>query len=123
MPKRISHILLALLVMISTMGMTVSKHFCGDELIEVTILTTPDSCCDSPTGCCHNETTSLKVKDEFSVASFTFDFSQWGLQLPPLPQIEQLQQTMPTTVEMVTHTPPPPPRLQTVLSRLQSFLL
>ncbi len=66
MLKRISHITLSLLLLVSTMGMTVSKHFCGGSLVSVSVLGDDDSCCDMG-NCCHNETQVYQVKEDFSI--------------------------------------------------------
>jgi len=42
--RKISAILMAFVVMFSTMSFTTSKHFCGDELVDFSIFTLAESC-------------------------------------------------------------------------------
>ncbi|MCK4920773.1 MAG: hypothetical protein KAS71_06995, partial [Bacteroidales bacterium] len=76
MLRKASHIILALLIMLTTMSMTVFKHYCGTSLKSVSILLTPEHCCDIPSGCCHDETITVDIEDDFSVTSIIFDFNQ-----------------------------------------------
>jgi hypothetical protein len=67
MLKRISHIILSLVLLVSTMGMAVSKHYCGENLVSVSVFSNDnDSCCDMD-NCCQNETNVYQVKEDFSV--------------------------------------------------------
>ena len=66
MLQKISHIILASLLMISTVGMAVNKHYCGGEIVSVSLYDNGDSCCDMD-DCCKNETQVFQVKEEFSV--------------------------------------------------------
>ncbi len=64
--KQFSHIILSLLLLISTMGMTVSKHYCGDNLVSVSLYEKTDNCCGEM-GCCHTNSLHFQVKEDFSV--------------------------------------------------------
>jgi hypothetical protein len=65
MLRRFLHIILVLLVLLVTSGVTVTRHFCGNNLRSVEIMTTPQSCCDME-GCCHNETVTIVLEDDFT---------------------------------------------------------
>jgi len=122
MLKKISHILLAMLLLVTTMGMTVSKHFCGDDLKSISLFTEAESCCDIPTGCCHDELVTVDIQDDFSASVFHFNFEQLAIILPIAIQLvdEEMLQNYPSVVFYET---PAPPLLQTVLSNLQTYLL
>ena len=68
MLKIFSHIALSLLLLVSTVGMTVSKHYCGNSLVSVSISGNSEesSCCDME-NCCHSETQIFQLKEDFSV--------------------------------------------------------
>lgn len=121
--KKFSHILLAILLLVTTMGMTVSKHYCGDSLKSVSLFSEPESCCDLPTGCCHDESMIVDIQDDFSASVFHFNFEQLAIILPIAIQLvdEEMLQNYPIVV--FYETPPPPPLIQTVLSSLQTYLL
>ena len=63
--KRISHIILSFVLLVSTMGMAVSKHYCGEDLISVSVFNSEnDACCDMD-DCCHDEAHFFKVQEDF----------------------------------------------------------
>jgi hypothetical protein len=65
--KRISHIILSFVLLVSTMGMAVSKHYCGEDLISVSVFNSEnDACCDMD-DCCQNENQIYQVKEDFSI--------------------------------------------------------
>jgi len=102
--------------------MTVSKHFCGDTLKSISVITEPKSCCDTPSRCCHNEIVVVDIEDEFSAPSFQYNFEQLAVLVTMVLQFEnyELEETARFVVYYET---PPPPVIQTVLSRLQTYLL
>jgi hypothetical protein len=65
MLKKIAHIILSLLLLISTTGITITWHYCGNALERIAINSEAKSCCEND-GCCHNESTLYQVKDDFS---------------------------------------------------------
>jgi len=54
MIKKLTHIVLASLLLVTTMGLTVSKHYCHNSLVDVSFFSKAESCCDDG-GCCQNE--------------------------------------------------------------------
>ncbi len=64
MIRKISNIIIAIILLVSTTGFTISKHYCGNELITVEINGEAESCCDSP-DCCHTETQFNKLNVDF----------------------------------------------------------
>lgn len=119
--KKISHIALMSLILVTTMGMTVSKHYCGDSLKSVGVLSAPDRCCEVPSGCCHNESFTIKVEDDFSVATNAFDFTQFAVILPALVELNQIEPT--EKQSFASFIVIPPPKIQRILSSLQTYLL
>lgn len=68
MLRKTHYIIIAVMLLISTAGFTVSKHYCGTRLIETSLNALPESCCDS-TGtpnCCHNEVMHYQLDDDFT---------------------------------------------------------
>ncbi|RUT79610.1 HYC_CC_PP family protein [Ancylomarina longa] len=124
MLKRISHIVFAFLLFVVTTGMTVSSHYCGNNLKNISVQTAASSCCESTgdSGCCHNENFTVKIQDNFTLAFHSFDFNQMGIDLPAsieLVVIEELVQEKWNIVNRLI----PPPKIQTVLSSLQIYRL
>ena len=75
-------ILMALLVLCSTVSFTVEKHFCGDNLIDVAIFSEAKKCSEnmeqtSKKSCCKDEVEVVKGQDELKFSSFEdLDFNQ-----------------------------------------------
>lgn len=85
---RITSVLLALIVLISTLSLTVEKHFCGDTLVDVAIFSQSNKCgmkmasMDSgkaikSKSCCKDEVNIIEGQDDLLVKSMD-DFE--GLQ-------------------------------------------
>ncbi|MCF8229043.1 MAG: hypothetical protein K9G58_13300 [Bacteroidales bacterium] len=68
--KRTFSIGLALLLVLSTIGVTVNKHYSAGELYSVALFGEADSCCEVDCDCCHEESETYQVKDEFISSSF-----------------------------------------------------
>jgi len=64
--RKITYIILAFLLLTTTLGFTVSKHYCGSELIEVSINSKAEPCCDDvgTSGCCRNEMEYYQLKED-----------------------------------------------------------
>lgn len=60
----LSSILLSLLLTVSSVGMTIQKHYCGNRLSEVSILLNATCGCDDKDEndrCCHDETQTIQL--------------------------------------------------------------
>jgi hypothetical protein len=119
--RKVSHIILAFMLLLTTVGLTISKHYCGDNLVSVSVFSEQESCCDGP-GCCHNESFTVKVEDDFSATSFIYDFQELAIVLPVLMQLQNEELPV-KELAVVSFETPSPPNLHTVLSRLQTYLL
>ena len=70
MLKTFSHIILSLILLVSTMGMTVSKHYCQGNLYSVSVDGLNNDKCDMGS-CCHDETQVYQVKEDFSIPAIS----------------------------------------------------
>ncbi len=74
---------LSLLVLMSTLSLTVEKHFCGDRLVDVAIFSEAKTCCAHKTQqedkekkpCCNDEIEVVKGNDKLTTNSFD-DFDE-----------------------------------------------
>ncbi len=125
MLRKISHIISAILLLVTSMGMAVSKHYCHGELVSVSVFHEADSCCDMP-GCCTNENHFYQVKEDFSSPVIST--------VPVLAELDILGHDLLATESLLTETEsenttsfidysPPPKNIQTVLSLKQVYLL
>jgi len=71
MIKKISHILLALLLLVSTSGVSIHKHFSNGKLFSTAIFGKAKSCCEVPCGCCSEKQDVYKVHNNYTASSFT----------------------------------------------------
>lgn len=124
MIKTASHIILSLLLLISTTGLAISKHYCGGELSSTSLYAESDACCESD-DCCKNETEVFQLDEVFSVSSVS--------ELPESVQIDLLALTVvvfslipeaslnATDYEIADS--PPPLNIHTALAIRQTYLL
>ena len=124
MLKKISHIVLSLLLLSATTGLAVSKHYCGESLISIDFFDEAETCCDDG-NCCHNESAFYQVDEDFSAPVFS--------QLPSVTAIDLLVDVSDLSFDwyprespadfIIEKDIPPPPNIQTFLSLKQAFLL
>ena len=77
--KKLIHFGLALLLVVATTGVSISKHYCGDMLRNVSLYAEADPCGDGmemPVDCCKDITNHFSVEDDFQ-------FQQTILNLDP----------------------------------------
>jgi hypothetical protein len=65
MLKQTNHIILSIILLVSTIGLVVSKHYCNEELVSVSFYDISDSCCDD-NSCCHEESETYQLKVDYS---------------------------------------------------------
>lgn len=122
MLNKIAHILVALFFLGTATGMTLTKHYCGTALKSISVDSMPDNCCGAASKCCHNESFTIKIENDFSLITNNFDFSALAITLPN--SIELLENEVVVTKSIInTNTEGPPPKIQRVLSKLQAYLL
>ena len=64
--RKTAHIILTILLLTTTIGLSVSKHYCGSRLVDVSINSEAELCCDDMdnSNCCHNETEYFQLKED-----------------------------------------------------------
>ena len=123
MIRKITHIAFILLWTITTTGFTISRHYCGERLISVSIDNEAESCCGSENGCCHNENERFEIKDDFIAAQDLEELS--------IPVHENLFPIVYSCISNIAVCDPdniynykkshPPPGVRAILSELQTF--
>ncbi len=124
MIRIVSHIIFSLLLLVSTTGLAISKHYCTGELVSISIFNEAESCCDSG-DCCKNETELIQLDVDYSVSS--------PVVLPESVQIDLLAFSLAVlnlnfeensaTPEFILSDLPPPPKIQMSLAIRQAYLL
>ena len=124
MLKKVSHIILSILLLVSTMGVAVSKHYCSGSFVSFSVFHEAKSCCGD-SDCCHNENQVYQVKTDFSAPA--------NNSVPVLAELDILGLNLYTEVlstapnkelgELLFDSSPPPKTIQKVLSLKQVYLL
>jgi len=73
--KQTIHILLILLIVTSTSGVSLSSHYCGNKLVSNSILLLTKTCCENGCKDCHTIVKQLKI-DDFETTAFDFNFNK-----------------------------------------------
>ncbi len=71
--KKVAHILVIFVLLVSTGGITITRHYCGASLISCSLFSTPESCCGSGCDKCHNHSCFNKLTDEFNGTAVNAD--------------------------------------------------
>lgn len=123
MLRKLIHIILALFLVVTTMGLTFSMHYCHGELVSTSINKQAKSCCDDG-GCCENKTLHFQIDDDYTcpLQIETKEIVQLDVLLPVISSFyfEFLPQNEIETEVFVDTSPPP--SIQTKLALLQTYL-
>lgn len=124
MLRKISHIILSALLLVSTMGFVVSKHYCEGKIVTVALFHSAASC-GMNMDCCHNETSVYKVKEDFSTPQVAGLPNQAETNLFGFETLEGFYQEPGNTESdlFIYRITPQPPTTQKVLSLRQTYLL
>jgi len=125
---KILHVSLAVLLVISTMGVTVEKHYCMGKLKSMAIFQQADNCFGGTSKmqmpCCEDVHEELKVGD---LNGFSFDFKlspqQYQLILVSFPTwMTELNLSNEKEYLLFHESPPPPLTVEIIISQ-QVFLI
>lgn len=82
--KKVSHIIVSVLLLVATTGFTTYKHYCGEAITAESIHTDKDNCCDVASACCHEEAEILQIDAEYLSALFDYNFEQTVIEITDL---------------------------------------
>ena len=123
--KKLIHIIISFLLLTVTAGYSVSKHYCGNNLVSVSVSHEAESCCDmeGETGCCRNETKSFHLEEDFVISPVLEIDLVKSIDLFAIYFIVfENNFFFELTNDFVITESPPPLKTQTKLSRLQVYL-
>ena len=107
--KRFISILITGLFLFTTTGFTITKHYCGGNLVEVKINSTPKSCCnDNGGGCCSNIKSIHQFNSIFIIPANELieQFQIAFLHIPPV-EIKVLEPNLlETIIDYQANSPP-----------------
>ncbi|MEP2935992.1 MAG: hypothetical protein ABJM06_13720 [Gilvibacter sp.] len=134
--QRILSILLSLLLLFSSTGITYAQHFCGEHMMMdgITLGKQDLSCgmvvqsddCESesqePMGCCDNEYTSVDTDDSVVTAEYVISYDLFSYTLPSS-LFELLSWNIQESKETAYPCYRPPPNITDLQVAYQSFLI
>ncbi|KAF0237651.1 MAG: hypothetical protein FD181_1708 [Prolixibacteraceae bacterium] len=124
MLKKASHIILSALLLISSIGLVVSKHYCRNDLISIAFDKEAGSCCGNA-DCCHHENQYYNLEEDYSMPQISnvpvlAEFVIIGIEL--MPEFLSKTQKSKHTILVFTDSPPPP-KIQKTLALKQLYRL
>ena len=126
MLRKSLNIIPALLMFITTSGFTVYEHFCGSDLVSVAIDTKAGTCCNNDRGnCCHDESVHFQLKEDFVFSTDQFSLEKYfPIDLHLIPYIISGIHLSDDNANGFTtfNDSSPPPKIQTALAKLQTYL-
>ncbi len=130
MIRKASHIVISTVLLILTMGFTVSQHYCGERLVDVSILSadsggcSADGSCSMEMSCCHNEQHVFQLDEDYTqpIVIDHVPFIQIDLFVFELPTDLRSMDESQTEVFSDDESPPPLD-VSTYLSSIQVYRL
>jgi hypothetical protein len=121
--RQLINITVSLLLLVTTTGFSISTHYCGNTLVSVEINKEADPCCDNP-HCCQTDTFFAQLEGDFDATARTSlenrhicDITQYPVTLISKNYIPEIAISINRPLKF------PPPKIQSTLTGLQSFLL
>jgi hypothetical protein len=75
MLKKTGNILIILLLLFGTTGMSINRHYCGRNLNHISINSTPHNCCNGNCPLCHNERINIRITDTYESSQSQINFT------------------------------------------------
>lgn len=127
MIKGVLNTIVLIILLITTTGFTITRHYCGETLVSVAIEREAEPCCEDDMGdCCHNESETFILEGDFMPVIFNHDFHDLTvieLYLNKGLNLDLFCSNEDNTNNCITAFSPPPENIHTLLSRLQSYRL
>lgn len=126
MLKTAIHITIAFLMLAMTTGFSVSKHYCGEDLISVSVNSDAKSCCDDDCEGCRNEIEQLNLDQDFLESGFVLNLGSNAPVLFDLFSDSRIIEIRPVVADnnlFLQKDLPPPSCLSVLLSMQQTYLL
>jgi len=119
--KKIVHIIFAFLLLTTTAGVVLYEHYCEKMPDSLHVGAISDDPCDHPQEYCNIETITIKIQSDYTKTAQIFNFDRVAIQSPESGNV--FQEYEPEGEPIYTFSTYKLPRIQTVLARLQTYLL
>jgi hypothetical protein len=119
MLKKVVHIALVLLLTAATTGFTISKLYCGNHLVAISIFKPVKCNCGDKD--CHTNIKQIKVTDNYSVSEVVHSGIPTSFDLPSVSSIALVTFTHPALAATFFSIKAPPFSSKNPIALLQSF--
>ena len=128
MLRKIVHIVLVIFLMVLTTGISISKHYCGEEIVRISLSSEHQSCCaEGEFNCCKIIKEKIQLVDNYLASRSNCQFVDVSKKLQFVNH-NLFKDTFYLT--LIAHTQkynnynfPPPQKTKAILARLQTYLL
>ena len=111
-------------MVVSTMGFTITKHYCGGDLIDLSIAGEVENCCDMEDGCCHNEQQTYQLEEDYTAPLVLNQVDYFAFVIFEIPEfLIELRETSNSIVLNSFGESPPPPTVLHFLADIQVYRL
>ena len=122
MVRKISHIILSLLLLLATTGITVHQHYCMGKVVKTGYLHEPSPCCGEENDCCSNESETFQLNEDYTASHNIPDFQDNYFEIPELRLLFSSRLTV-SQSQGETKKVLRPPDISKVLALLQVYSL
>jgi hypothetical protein len=124
MTKNFFHIAILVIMMVSTMGFTITKHYCSGDLIDLSIAGEVENCCDMEGDCCHNEQQTYQLEEDYTTPVIFTQVDYIAFVIFEIPEfLIELQETTNTIIASNHGESPPPRDVLHFLADIQTYRL
>ena len=81
MIKRSVNIILIVLILVSTIGVVINKHYSGGKLFSVSVYSEAASCCEEPCDCCTDESEFYQLDIDKNISQINIDFQSFSFEV------------------------------------------
>ena len=128
MLRKIVHIVLVIFLMVLTTGISISKHYCGDEIVRISLSSEHQYCCaEGEFNCCKIIKEKIQLVENYLASQSNYQYVEASKNLQ-FANHTLLKDTFYFT--FIAHTQkynnynfPPPQKIKAILARLQTYLL
>lgn len=110
MLRQLLHIAFSVMILVTTTGISVKKHYCLGKIRYTTLAILDNPCCDPgekmPVDCCKDIIEHYQVDEDFQPVS-VFEFTSLELEAPVFQELEtQFTLSEPSPSHYLTYRPP-----------------
>ena len=99
--KKAFYIIIMVIFLIPTVGITINKHYSGGELFSTSLFSAAESCCEEPCECCDDKTEVFRLTAQYL---FSTILSELKIQVPDSAPADYIEESFNHSKERKYHT-------------------